>query len=377
MKILELVHIYPPSRIGGIEKIAQLINESVNCKDIDIEVLTCNLSYTNENKTSRVLNDINVNIVEVSKNYKFPNSFITEHLFANTELIIKGIEILKKNRFDYIYAHDWFVSIAAIKLSKMFDIPIISTFHYSKLEEMKGRESENGQFIVQLQDELFENSVLVLLYSKKLIKEFLEQGKSKNKIYYIPLPIENIKKFSMKNYRDRENRIIFIGRLSKEKNVKTVLEVMKKYNLKVGLDILGDGYLYDELKNYVVENNLDVKFHGFVKDEEIVNSYISNSKALILPSDYDCFGLVILEAIKNGTPVIISEGVGAKYLTPLLNKYTFKHGDLKSIRNIIEAFLQNSEEVILDFLSIQNQVSLTNNPMQTFLKFQDTVNQNK
>jgi len=129
-------------------------------------------------------------------------------------------------------------------------------------------------------------------------------------------------------------RYLYVGRLVPEKNIELLVEVFNKNGLP--LTIVGTGFLYDELS---IKANNNIKFVGFVKNENLQDIYCSND-VFILPSKRETWGLVIEEAIYYGLPVIISDAVGCQYemvrkpMTGLIFKSDNIESLVQCIRNI-------------------------------------------
>ena len=101
----------------------------------------------------------------------------------------------------------------------------------------------------------------------------------------------------------RENFFLYIGRLSVEKGVETLLQslTIHRYNLL----IIGDGLLRDKVENFA-ESNRNLSYIGR-QDKDVIMRHLKKCKALILPSNwYEGFPMTILEAFSAGTPVIAS-----------------------------------------------------------------------
>ncbi|HZT71140.1 MAG TPA: glycosyltransferase family 4 protein [Terriglobia bacterium] len=100
---------------------------------------------------------------------------------------------------------------------------------------------------------------------------------------------------------------LFVGRLSEEKGLRTLLRAWTQLRNTVPLRIVGDGPMGFELKNYSVANALDsVRFEGRVDHSE-TQEIMKSARFLILPSEcYENFPMTIVEAFASGTPVICS-----------------------------------------------------------------------
>jgi len=129
-----------------------------------------------------------------------------------------------------------------------------------------------------------------------------------NKTYFIPNiigePFENQPEI---NFENKENLISFVGRLDREKNVISLLEIFKEANLPSDwkLQIIGDGKEKNNLEKFVEENQLKnrVIFHGTKNSYEILE-LLRKSKIFGFTSLKEAFGNVLVEAIFCGNVVI-------------------------------------------------------------------------
>ncbi len=106
----------------------------------------------------------------------------------------------------------------------------------------------------------------------------------------------------------RPLKILFIGRLAREKGIDVLLNAMKLLPAGIQLDLVGGGPLRSELEALVVRNQLDerVKFHGSVGRCELALFY-RNADIVCVPSRSEAQGVVILEAMIAGRAVVASD----------------------------------------------------------------------
>ena len=152
--------------------------------------------------------------------------------------------------------------------------------------------------------------IKLVVVSKSLKNQFKEYfGREDNiKVVY---PGIDLDKFRFKENKS-ENNILFIGRICKEKNVEALIEGFK-LTQKGNLIIVGGGEinkLKDKLKRSEKENK--VFFEGIQKETK---QYYDKSKIFVLPSIYESFGHVILEAMASGLVVIAFKPDGKKIRT--------------------------------------------------------------
>ena len=107
-----------------------------------------------------------------------------------------------------------------------------------------------------------------------------------------------------------DNFILFVGTLQPRKNIKRLIEAFSKLKDSKNLDLVivgRKGWLYEEILDAPEEFGVKdrVKFLENIEDEELPHFY-KNALMFVLPSLYEGFGLPILEAMRNGCPVITS-----------------------------------------------------------------------
>jgi glycosyltransferase involved in cell wall biosynthesis len=100
---------------------------------------------------------------------------------------------------------------------------------------------------------------------------------------------------------------VYVGRLSPEKGVKTLLHAWRRLRTAIPLEIIGDGPLRRELERMVFEcSTSNVVFKGRLSSDE-TRSRIRSARLLVLPSEcYENFPMTVVEAFSCGTPVVCS-----------------------------------------------------------------------
>lgn len=138
--------------------------------------------------------------------------------------------------------------------------------------------------------------------------------------------------------------ILFVGTLQPRKNIVRLIEAFSRVKKEISLVIVGKkGWLYDEIlqapKKFGVEKR--VKLLDFIEDEDLPELY-KKALCFVLPSLYEGFGLPVLEAMKYGCPVVISNtsslpevgGDAALYVNPL---------DVEDIKKNLELIIDNEK----------------------------------
>ncbi len=148
---------------------------------------------------------------------------------------------------------------------------------------------------------------------------------TKGKTIYLPNGYDNLfieKNFKIKEFKEKENIILTVGRLgTKEKNTELLLESLKEIDLKDWKVIL-IGSETEELLKYkekYFKENPELKekiiFTGEIKDRKILYEYYNKSKVFVLPSKWESFGIVMVEAMAFGNYVITSNTCAANDIT--------------------------------------------------------------
>ncbi len=171
----------------------------------------------------------------------------------------------------------------------------------------------------------------------------MKYGASEDKIKIIGSGID-WKKYQKKRKFDDEGYLLFIGRIDKGKGLNYLVKAIKGTNER--LLIIGKDFGYkDELKKLIDKLGLkkQVKFLGYVSEDEKIGA-IQHCKALVLPSKYESFGRVIVEAMACGRPVIGSRVGG---MIDLINKergILVEYGDVEGLRKAIKNPRGNGKE---------------------------------
>lgn len=180
--------------------------------------------------------------------------------------------------------------------------------------------------------------------SEFLLRKHAEAGIPENKLIHIP---NFIKTDLFKPDYSVGRYILFVGRLSKEKGLLTLLKAVK--GLEVTLRIVGEGPMRDEFEAYTSDNKINNVFFEGYKSGEDFRSFLRNSALLVIPSEwYENAPMTVLEAFAYGKPVIGSAIGGIpEMLTEGETGTLFKPGDHGELREKIKYLLANPKIITL------------------------------
>ncbi|PKQ69351.1 glycosyltransferase family 4 protein [Raineya orbicola] len=170
----------------------------------------------------------------------------------------------------------------------------------------------------------------------------------KKKLIYSSLHLPDEKIFIKPNFvqdkgfasiEQRQGFFLFVGRLSQEKGIQTLLDATKLHNFK--LEIIGGGELENLVREYALSNP-NIVYHGF-QGQDFIFAKMKECKALLFPSVwYENMPLTILEAFSTGTPVIISDIDNLnEIVTNHYNGLHFRTGESQDLALKVQFFEQN------------------------------------
>lgn len=140
-----------------------------------------------------------------------------------------------------------------------------------------------------------------------------------NKCYVIPNGIEDYWHENATSNNSvkvsSEITLLFIGLINKNKNLKTIIYACKELNkrgIKVSLNVIGNGPLEVKVKKMSERLNINecITFHGYISDRDTISAIMNKSDIFVMPSFKETFGLVYVEAMSRGLPIIYTQGQG-------------------------------------------------------------------
>ena len=267
--------------------------------------------------------------------------------------ILKMLDYCYNQGFTHIHsATPGPMGLAAMLISKILKIPHYSTYHTAfpqyayKLTDDQAIEELMWRYVVWF----YNQTDMVLVPSKSTGKELAEKGIKRDKIQFYPRGIDTNKFHPakrngyFKKYKMNNNafKLIYVGRVSKEKNLDILMSIFKDLIKKGGnyhLVIVGEGPYLKEMKNTLL--GYPVTFTGYLKGEDIAQAYAS-SDLFIFPSETDTFGNAVLEAQASGLPVFVTDIGGPK--ENMLPGETGRVFNTKDIQKIVSEIQEISRD---------------------------------
>jgi len=316
MRILMLSWEYPPRAVGGLaQHVYDLTGELVKAGD-EVHLITCQVPDAPE------LERVNgVYIYRVSSYNLATNDFLTWILQLNMAMIEKAIALINDlGDLDLIHAHDWLVAYAGRVLKHAYRLPLIATIHATEYGRNQGLHNDLQRYISQIEWWLTYEAWRVIVCSHYMEAEVEDVFQlPADKIRVVPngvdlsryRPAAQVQGDRQRFASNQEQIIFFVGRLVREKGVDILLESIPKvlyYNPQAKFIIAGRGpaedYLRVRAKELGVYNR--IYFTGYI-DAATRDFLYREAAVAVFPSLYEPFGMVALEAMAAGTPVVVTD----------------------------------------------------------------------
>ena len=191
---------------------------------------------------------------------------------------------------------------------------------------------------------------------------FPQYGAAKENIYRSCLAIDNELFANEIKLSKRPYEVGFCSQVVERKNpvflAKVLAEIATKR--KIRLRICGTGPLLNNFLKSLEQANIDFQYEGHL-DEKQITEFYSSIKILALPTSYDCWGLVINEAMASGAIVLTSPWTGAAQELVIDKKTGYvEELDIESWRNRIEDILDNQNQLDSLLINAKKQVAKYN-----------------
>ncbi|PSU22369.1 glycosyltransferase [Photobacterium kishitanii] len=191
---------------------------------------------------------------------------------------------------------------------------------------------------------------------------------------YNPFDIEKIKQLSFEEpiYQLPQEYILFVGRLEEQKNIPLLLESISNMTTNIPLVIIGEGSLEADLKQQAIDLGINHKVLFF---PFCLNPYaiMRNAKALVLTSNHEGFGNVLVEALICHTPIVSVDCYSgpAEIMSGELSDFLVKKTKPIAVADKIDRLL--SDNIVFDFDNTYIKFDATNIAKQ-YINIIDEIN---
>jgi D-inositol-3-phosphate glycosyltransferase len=280
----------------------------------------------------------------------------------------------ERESYDLIYSHYWLSGLAGKEIKQKFNLPLVHIYHTLAFlkERALSEESREHKSRIEAEKHLAYVSDAIISSSEDEIRSLVDEygipssrgrvihpGVNK-KLFY---PVEDQAVLREMTAREKDRIILYVGRIDPAKGLMTVieaLELLRENHLplysKLKLIIVGGGRKREDLPR-----NLEfIRINESIRDKKLtekviflgskkqshLHKYYSIAEALVMPSLYESFGLVPLEAMACGTPVLVSRiGEMKRIVREGKNGFSFPPDNPSSLVRCLEHFFSNKESL--------------------------------
>ncbi|GAA1984777.1 glycosyltransferase family 4 protein [Catenulispora subtropica] len=355
MRVLMLSWEYPPVVVGGLGRHVHALARNLARAGHQVTVAT-------RHAPGAPLEEV-VEGVRVVRAPEDPPAipFDTPHLLAwtmafNHTLTRAALSAAEGGEFDLVHAHDWLVTHTAVTMKDHLRVPLVATVHATEAGRHQGwLPGDLNRAIHSVECWLGSEAERVLVCSRYMGREvdaLLGVPEAKTAIIpngvdmprWRPDPAEVAA--SRSRYADSGPLIGFAGRLVYEKGVQHLLHAVPELRRRhpgLRVVIAGDGPQRGELEATAGQLGLhrEVSFTGFVPAPGL-SSTMASTDAMVVPSIYEPFGLVALEAAAAGAPLAVSETGGlAEIVEPGVTGLRFRARDTEALAESVSSLISD------------------------------------
>ncbi len=294
--------------------------------------------------TTLLANDARLKpFVEDSQSKLIESSFISSSLHQYNPFAVFLIRrMLKKTKPDIVFLHNT-RPLGLLKKAAKNICPIVVVNHGEKPKQI-----ESIDYLVAI--------------TRYIERESRQSKQFKGVCYYVPNVYDAEYSSTPRASGSDVLKLGFIGRLDALKGVKYLLESTRYFDFPYEVIIAGDGVERHNLEKKAQELGANVTFIGWVNDKSKQN-FFDNIDVLVVPSEYEAFGLVIIEGWAANKPVIASKTKGAcELIKHQKNGLLFERNNPEAITTALQLFLKSDARQ----LCIGGKLSLKNYSKDVF-----------
>ena len=315
MRIFMLSWEYPPRVIGGLARHAEGLSKAMASLGHEVHVVTLDFPGAPYEEA-----EVPLYVHRVAVELPAP-TFHTWVLLFNHFFEKRVGQLAKKyGPPDIVHVHDWLTASAGVASKHLMRVPLVMTFHSTESSRSSSFRTPESAMVGGLEWWGSYEAAKVIAVSGWMKSEVVSQFKlPPSKVVEIPNAVDMVKfeksvdvaTTRMKwRVQPGEKLITAVGRLTSQKGFDDLiraLAIVRKSVPGAKLLVMGDGYMRGELEALANGEGVAERttFAGFVSDDDLVDA-IKSSDMVAVPSHFEPFGIIALEAMAAGVPVVVS-----------------------------------------------------------------------
>jgi glycogen(starch) synthase len=353
VRVLMLSWEYPPLVVGGLGRHVEALARELVASGHDVRVVT---RGDGERGRTEVRDGVRITRSALDP---LAIDFTTETLLAWAQaaehaLVRAALPVVKRWRPDVVHAHDWLVAQTAVTIAEAVRAPIVATLHATEAGRHQGwLPLPLNRAIHSVERWLAHRAAAVITCSTTMRDEVRDLFElPAEQITVVPNGIDAARWTATARSRARaRDRIggdgpllVYAGRLVHEKGVQTLLGALRSLRATIPdlrLGVAGTGWHESELRAQARRLRIarSVEWLGFVPEEQLP-AVLGAADVAVVPSLYEPFGIVALEAAVAGTPLVVAETGGLRDLAAGgIAVASFPAGDVDALARAINRLL--------------------------------------
>ncbi|MCP2167040.1 glycosyltransferase family 4 protein [Goodfellowiella coeruleoviolacea] len=361
MRVLMLSWEYPPVVVGGLGRHVHALATELARQGHDVVVL-CRQPTGSDASTHPTVDHVveGVRLVRVAEDpphLVFERDLVAWTLAMGHAMVRAGTALLRSWTPDVVHAHDWLVTHPAVALAEACGAPLVATVHATEAGRHSGWLSQPlNQQVHSVEWWLANRADQLITCSAAMRAEVAHLFEvSAERIAVLHNGIEprrwRVRQADVAEARQRHSPdgrplLLFFGRLEWEKGVQDLiagLARVRRSHPGTRLVVAGTGshaaWLADQARKHRVRRAVD--FVGHLSDRHLT-AVLAAADAVVLPSRYEPFGIVALEAAAAGTPLVASTAGGlGEVVVDGHTGLSFAPGDVTGLAAAVRAVLDD------------------------------------
>ena len=352
-RVLILSWEYPPIVEGGLARHVRKLSESLVARgDAEVHVLTRGDEGL---PAEQEMEGVVVHRVREPGRPRELGEFVTWIEHMNADMLAAGVELGDRLDFDLVHGHDWLVAVAGDHLARRFRCPLAVTIHATEYGRHQGWVEEHPQSHIHGVERWMANRADAVITCSHYMRAHVSDvfGLEESRVGVIPngidpldlQPVDDLETLRARFARRDQRLILLVGRLVYEKGFQLALDAMPGLVERLGnvrFLVAGSGTAEADLRAQASALGLDDHgtFLGWIGDD-VLHSLYRIADLTVVPSLYEPFGLVALEAMASGCPCIVADTGGLREVVPADERVglRFNGGDAAHLAVMVERLL--------------------------------------
>jgi glycogen(starch) synthase len=360
-RVLLLTWEYPPVIEGGLARHVRKLAEALVRQGATVDVLTRGIpSESGGSAPGRMgIGGVTVHRVREPGWPRDLDRFVAWVEQMNTDMLAAGEALADEHHYDLIHGHDWLVAHASAALADRLGVPYVTTIHATEHGRHQGWVQDHPQSHIHSVEQWMArraDAVIVCsYYMRGHVADIFDIDE--RRIAVIPNGIDttemrpngDLHALRGEFAQPQEKLVLFVGRLVYEKGFQLALDALPGVIARlqnVRFLVAGSGTHEADLRAQAERLGLSEhgSFLGWIGDDALHALY-RIADLCVVPSIYEPFGLVALEAMASGCPCIVADTGGLREVVPVGERVglRFNGGDAEHLGVMIERLLVDNE----------------------------------